>query len=111
MKPKTDPCEKIKCKPLVIEGTRYRTTYTRKFENRKPWAPPNPNHINAFIPGNIVKIHVKEGQKVAEGQDLLVLEAMKMKNQLKAPFDAVIKSVKVKEGEKVAKDVLLIELG
>jgi len=110
MKTKDDPCRKLKCKHLVIEGTRYRTLYTSKFENRKLWTIPNPLHITAFIPGLVVRVAVKPGQQVKEGQDLLTLEAMKMKNQIKAPFSAVIKDIKVKEGEKVPKNTLLIEL-
>lgn len=108
-KPK-DPCDKIKYKYLLLEGTRYKTTFTRKFENRKPWIQPNPMQVTAFIPGLILKVLVEPGQEIKAGQELLVLEAMKMKNQLKAPADGRVKSVMVKEGEKVPKDFLLVEL-
>ncbi|HDJ32944.1 MAG TPA: acetyl-CoA carboxylase biotin carboxyl carrier protein subunit [Bacteroidetes bacterium] len=102
--------KKVRFKSLVIEGTKYRTHFTRKFENRKPWIPENPLHILSFIPGMILKVFVSEGQKVREGQDLLILEAMKMKNRIKSPLDGKIKAVNVKEGEKVPRDLLLIEL-
>lgn len=102
--------KKARFKTLVIEGTKYRTHFTRKFKNRKPWTPGNPQHILSFIPGSILKVFVSSGQKVKEGQDLLVLEAMKMKNRIKSPLTGTVKAVHVKEGVKVPKDLLLIEL-
>ena len=94
---------------LVIDDTPYETRFTRKFEERKPWQAPNPRHVLAFIPGEIVEIHVQAGQKVSWGDGLLVLEAMKMRNDVTASMDATIKSVNVKKGDKVMKNHLLIE--
>ncbi|HDR88962.1 MAG TPA: acetyl-CoA carboxylase biotin carboxyl carrier protein subunit [Bacteroidetes bacterium] len=102
--------KKVRFKSLVIEGTKYRTYFTRKFENRKPRIPENPQYILSFIPGLILKVFVSNGQKVKEGQDLLVLEAMKMKNRIKSPLTGTVKAVHVKEGVKVPKGLLLIEL-
>jgi biotin carboxyl carrier protein len=63
----------------------------------------------AYIPGIIRKIHVTPGQKVKWGDQVLILEAMKMKNDVTAPLDGTIKSVHVKVGTMVAKNQLLIE--
>ncbi len=95
---------------LVIGGTAYKTQLTDKYKNRKPWEEPNPKLILAYIPGNINKIFVKEGQKVKEGTKLLILEAMKMKNLVVAPMAGTIKSINVDEGKMVPKNHLLIEI-
>ena len=66
-------------------------------------------NIKAPMPGLILNINVKEGQKVKEGDTLLVLEAMKMENAISAENDGTIKSVNVKTGNTVEKGELLIE--
>jgi biotin carboxyl carrier protein len=95
---------------LIVEGEGYKTTYTQRYKNRKKYKTPNPNKITAFIPGTIIEIFVKTGQKVSKGEDLLILEAMKMNNKLVAPHDAAIKKIHVKSGEMVIRNQLLIEL-
>lgn len=66
--------------------------------------------IKAPMPGLVLKIVVNEGDVVKKGENLLVLEAMKMENMIKAPADVVIQKIKVKSGEKVEKNQLLILL-
>lgn len=61
------------------------------------------------MPGSIVSVSVEVGQTVAEGQELLIVEAMKMQNIIKAELDGKIKKVNVKPGQSVAVDELLIE--
>lgn len=95
---------------FLIDGTKYKTHLTSKFINRKKYAIPDDNLVNAVIPGTINKIFVKEGQKVRSGAKLLILEAMKMRNVVVAPKGGVIKSINVKENEMVPKNQLLIEL-
>ncbi len=102
--------KKVRCKSLVIDNTKYRTRFNVKFENKKHWETPNHKKILSFIPGTVIKIFVKEGQVVKEGDNMLILEAMKMKNKVKFPVDGIVKSVRIKEGEKVSKDYLMIEL-
>ncbi|MGQ1910184.1 biotin/lipoyl-containing protein [Marinifilum sp. RC60d5] len=97
-------------KEFNVDGTIYKTEVTKKFEQRKSWAKPNPKHLNSFIPGTIVEIFVKEGQKVKAGESLMILEAMKMKNLIEMPFDGVIKKIHVKEGEKVPNRLLMLEI-
>lgn len=97
-------------KEFNVDGTIYKTEVTKKFEQRKPWVKPNPKYINSFIPGTIVEIFVKEGQKVKAGESLMILEAMKMKNLIEMPFDGVIKKIHVKEGEKVPNRLLMLEI-
>ncbi len=102
--------KKVRYKSLVIDGTKYRTMYNGKFENRKEYVPPDPKKIFSFIPGTIVKLYVKEGQEVKPGDNMLILEAMKMKNRVVFHKEATIKSILVKEGEKIPKNHLMLEL-
>lgn len=67
------------------------------------------NHVRAPMPGLIIQLKVKDGDVVKAGDTLLVLEAMKMENIIKAPGDATVKSVKVSMGEGVEKNQVLIE--
>lgn len=92
------------------ESTSYNTTISKKYAGKKKYEMPNPKLIRAFIPGIIQKIYVTDGKKVKQNEVLLVLEAMKMKNNLLAPFDGVIKKVYVKQGAQVTKSEILIEL-
>ncbi|NJE05907.1 acetyl-CoA carboxylase biotin carboxyl carrier protein subunit [Thermococcus sp. M36] len=67
--------------------------------------------VTAPMPGKILKILVKEGENVKTGQGLLILEAMKMENEIPAPKDGVVKKILVKEGDTVDTGQTLIELG
>jgi propionyl-CoA carboxylase alpha chain len=60
------------------------------------------------MPGQVVKICVSENQKVNIGEDLIILDAMKMENILKADKDIKIKKINVKEGDIVSVDQELI---
>ena len=94
---------------FVLDDTVYWTRRTRKFETRKPYMPSDPRRVHAAIPGVIVQIQVKAGQKVRRGDSLLVLEAMKMKNDVTAQRDGEIMTVSVSPGQMVAKGQVLIE--
>lgn len=65
--------------------------------------------IKAPMPGLIIDIKVIAGQFVKKGDPILILEAMKMENVLKAPMDVDIKSIEVKKGESVDKNQILIK--
>lgn len=61
------------------------------------------------MPGKIIKVLVKDGDKVTEGTPLLIMEAMKMENEMKATGDAVIKKVLVAPGDNVETGATLIQ--
>ena len=65
--------------------------------------------LRAPMPGLIIDLKVKTGDKVKAGDPLLVLEAMKMENILKSPGDGMVKKVKVEKGNSVEKGQVLIE--
>jgi len=70
----------------------------------------NESNLFAPMPGKVIKVYVKEGEKVKRGTVLLVVEAMKMENNITAVNNAVVKEIAVKEGEMVDTDVQLVYL-
>lgn len=95
---------------FAVTARKYKTKLTTKYLQRKPWVEPNPNEIISFIPGTIVKIFVTEGQEVKKAEVVLMVEAMKMQNRVKMPFDGKIKTINVKEGDKIPKNTVMIEI-
>ena len=69
----------------------------------------NPAHVGAPMPGMVVTVAVKPGQKVSKGSPLLSIEAMKMETVLSADAEGTIKAVHVKPGEVIAVKDLLVE--
>lgn len=67
------------------------------------------SRLDAPMPGLVLGVSVKEGDVVSKGQPVLVLEAMKMENDIKAPTDGAIRAILVSEGEAVQKGQPLIE--
>lgn len=92
-----------------LDDITYDTILTQKFKNRKTYQVTDPKKIIAFIPGKIKKVHVKKKSKVKEGEILLILEAMKMNNNIFSPIKGTIKEVYVTAGMSVAKGALLAE--
>jgi len=102
--------ERPPLKTLRIDDTPYDTQFTQKFENRRMYAPADPGKVRCVIPGVVQKIHVSPGKKVAQGEPLMVLEAMKMANDILAPRDGYVKAVHVTTGKMVTKGEPLIDL-
>lgn len=94
---------------IEVDDVRYRTLYPNHFGQRKRISG-NPYLINALIPGTIREIFVKKGQKVKAGEKLLLLEAMKMNNQIVTNIAGTIDIVHVSVGDVVPKDTMLITL-
>jgi biotin carboxyl carrier protein len=95
---------------FFVDDAMYKTTLNKMYRLRKPYEPENPMNLKSFMPGNIPEVFVKKGDTVKAGDCLLILEAMKMKNKILAPFDAKVKAVHVKVGSIVPKNFVLIEL-
>ncbi len=66
-------------------------------------------YLLAPMPGKIVSVNVKDGQKIKSGENLLILEAMKMENLITATKDTKIKKINIKENDAVEVDQILIE--
>jgi pyruvate carboxylase len=70
----------------------------------------NESHIGATMPGTVLKVIVEKGEKVSQGDHLLINEAMKMETTVQAPFTGTIKDIHVKSGDAIAPGDLLIEI-
>jgi biotin carboxyl carrier protein len=68
-----------------------------------------PRALKAPMPGLVVRVEAEIGQEVVEGDGLIIMEAMKMENELKSEGEARIKAIHVQEGQAVEKDQLLVE--
>lgn len=66
--------------------------------------------IYAPMPGKIVKLLVKEGEKVEEKQPMVIVEAMKMENEVNSPSAGTVKKINFKDGEQVGTEIPIIEL-
>jgi biotin carboxyl carrier protein len=95
---------------LNIDTSLYQTRISNKFQNRKPYVPADPRVILSFIPGTVLDIFIEPGQNVTMGEELMILDAMKMQNKLKCNMDGKVKSIAVKKGDRVSKGTILLEL-
>ncbi len=91
---------------LSDDGT---TTTARSSGSKRPRAT-EPGHVTTSMPGTVVEVLVKEGDKVSAGDPLLVAEAMKMETEIQAPIDGTIKVINITKGETVNPDEILIEI-
>ncbi len=66
--------------------------------------------IKTAMPGKIVKIEVEEGESVSSGDGVIIVEAMKMQNELKSPKDGVVSSIEVSEGDTVEAGSILLRI-
>tara|TARA_B100000768_G_scaffold176776_1_gene190009 strand:+ start:188 stop:589 length:402 start_codon:yes stop_codon:yes gene_type:complete len=64
--------------------------------------------VSANIPGKVVTVEVKEGDEVVEGQVILILEAMKMQNEIQAPVTGTVTSVNCEEGQAIEANIPLV---
>jgi len=118
----------MKAYKVTVNGTVYEITLevVDKSEIKTPAAPtaaPAPaatpaaapatgaTTITAPMPGTILKVNVTNGQTVKKGDVLMVLEAMKMENEIMAPADGTVSSVSVASGASVESGAVLCTLG
>lgn len=95
---------------IATSSGEYKTTLNRTYRERKPWQPVNPNEVRSFMPGTVEQIDVKVGDKVKEGQRLMVFRAMKMNNNILSPAAGRVKSITVETGINIPKDHVMIEI-
>lgn len=70
----------------------------------------NENTISSPMPGKVVKVMVNAGDKVKEGETIIIISAMKMESEYSAPKDGTVKKINVKDGDTIEGNQILIEL-
>lgn len=85
-------------------------THTLQTLAARSTRPAGPAHIRAPMPGLVLRVDVRPGQTVRPGQGLLIIEAMKMENELRADTPGTVARVLVQAGQPVEKGTVLIEL-
>ena len=93
---------------LAWEGVAYAMVEER--EGARPAHRIEPGALEAPMPGRVSAVKVAPGQRVAKGEEMVVVEAMKMENALRAPADGVVRAVHVAVGDAVAPGRPLVEL-
>jgi pyruvate carboxylase subunit B len=89
---------------VIDERTRHIRSLTAGTERKR-----GPVILRAPMPGLVVRVLVEPGQEVAAGAGLVVLEAMKMENELKAPAAATVGAIRAQAGQAVEKGQVLVE--
>jgi biotin carboxyl carrier protein len=98
---------------VVIDGRRFEIEVRdpRRFSRKGAAAPDGVQTVAAAMPGKIVRVLVAAGDDVVAGQGLLVVEAMKMQNEMKAARAGKVLSLSVREGSTVAAGETLATIG
>lgn len=94
---------------VLVDGDRHQVLVpvveeARSARSREDSAHPRVLEIRPPMPGRVVRIDARAGTSVLRGQTLLVLEAMKMQNEIPAPRDGLLREVRVSEGESITVD-------
>lgn len=99
--------------PQIVQATAVPSTDSSPViaKTSSPSAPKGGGTIQAPLPGVIISVSVKEGDKVAIGQHLITLEAMKMENNIDSDKEGTVVSINVKQGDSVMEGDVLIVIG
>ena len=94
---------------IHLDGADYElrkvTEFEEEFEETE-----DEGSLSSPMPGRIVKLLVKPGATIKKGQDLLVVEAMKMENKVISPFDGIVKEIFFSEGDQIEANIPLMEI-
>ncbi len=102
---------------ILIEGKYFETEVRTNLEQKARQVLSNVKQkshhslIKSPMPGMVLKIKKNAGDEVAQGESIMILEAMKMENDIKSPFSGVIKDIYVDEGSAVEKGAKLFLIG
>ena len=94
---------------ITLESQGAADTASESKPGRRPRATA-PGHVTATMPGNVVEVLVKEGQSVKAGDPVLVIEAMKMETEIKAPVAGKIARVLVEKGDRITPTEMLVDI-
>ena len=95
----------------TVNGKAYDIDVKAGIEAKSSTSSGEGEEIKAGLPGNVLRIEVSEGQEVAEGDVLLVVEAMKMETEVKSPKAGTVNSILVAQGDKVVTGQAMVVIG
>jgi len=95
---------------LSVGGRTYQLREEVAAADRLAAARGGDGRLDAPMPGTIIAVHVSEGDHVRAGQPLVVLESMKMHNEIASPIDGVVRKVSCRAGERVNFGQVLVEV-
>lgn len=100
-------------KPQVVQNTApvAPAPTTNAVENKVVESSGNCTDVKAQIPGTVVAYKVAVGDSVSEGQVLLILEAMKMENEIMSPVSGTVKAILADKGTSVVDGQVLLQIG
>jgi biotin carboxyl carrier protein len=101
---------------VTVDGVTHRLEWKRRqtpaeaIQQAEAPSPAAEGMVTAIMPGKIVDVRVQEGDMVEEGDVVVILEAMKMENELKAPQGGAVRAVRVQAGDDVEQNQVLVEI-
>lgn len=106
---------KLEGDKVIVAGIAYKLKVDGLVEEKAPAraagvVTPGEGVVTAIMPGKIIRVLVNEGDRVAEGDVICILEAMKMENELKAPKAGTLKALHVRPGQDVERGAVLAEI-
>ena len=99
---------------VVIDGSYFEALVRTQLQERAFELQKNKNisskkvNIRAPMPGLLLKLKINIGDKIKAGEPLLLLEAMKMENEIRSPIDGVVQKILFKEGQSVEKNSIIL---
>lgn len=97
--------------PRLVRTPASHSVESDKAKTSKPTEAKGAGAVKAPLPGTILELKVKAGDVVKIGDTLLIMEAMKMENNIKAPSEGKVSNVKVNVGDSVLEGDVLVEIG
>ncbi len=95
----------------TVNGKAYDINVKAGIEHKASSGSAEGEEVKAALPGNILRIEVEEGDEVAEGDVLLVVEAMKMETEIKSPKAGTVNAIEVAQGDKIVTGQTLVVIG
>ena len=102
---------KLEGDKATVNGKTYDINVKAGIEQKASSGSAEGEEVKAALPGNVLRIEVSEGDQVAEGDVLMVVEAMKMETEIKSPKAGTVKSIEVSQGDKIVTGQALVILG
>ena len=102
---------KLEGDTATVNGKTYDINVKAGIEHKASSGSAEGEEVKAALPGNILRIEVEEGDEVAEGDVLLVVEAMKMETEIKSPKAGTVNAIEVAQGDKIVTGQTLVVIG